>query len=128
MTDLSAIYRDYIDCLNNRKLQHLSLFVHDDVVHNNRPFGLAGYTGMLQQNFADIPDLYFTIQLMITENNYVASRLGFDCTPKGEFLGIPVHGRKVVFTENVFYLFREGKIQEVWSVVDKAAIETQIQA
>jgi predicted ester cyclase len=30
------------------------------------------------------------------------------------------------FTENVFYQFREGRIVQVWSVIDKAAIETQL--
>ncbi len=47
----------------------------------------------------------------------------FDCTPTGNFLGLDVDGRKVSFTENVFYRFGSRKIEEVWSVVDKAAIE-----
>jgi predicted ester cyclase len=37
-----------------------------------------------------------------------------------------VNGRKVSFTENVFYEFRNGKIVQVWSVIDKAAIEGQL--
>jgi predicted ester cyclase len=32
----------------------------------------------------------------------------------------------VSFTENVFYEFRQGKIVQVWSVIDKATIEAQI--
>jgi predicted ester cyclase len=52
--------------------------------------------------------------------------LHFDCSPAGEFLGLPVNGKQVVFTENVFYEFRDGKIVEVWSIVDKAAIERQL--
>jgi predicted ester cyclase len=56
----------------------------------------------------------------------LAARLAFDCTPKGEFLGLPVNGRRVAFTENVFYEFRDGKIAQVWSVIDKAAIEAQL--
>jgi predicted ester cyclase len=32
----------------------------------------------------------------------------------------------VSFSENVFYEFRDGKIREVWSVIDKAAIESQL--
>ncbi|WP_299715061.1 ester cyclase, partial [Caballeronia sp.] len=48
------------------------------------------------------------------------------CTPNGNFLGLPVNGKKVSFTENVFYQFREGKIGQVWSVIDKAAIEAQL--
>jgi predicted ester cyclase len=32
----------------------------------------------------------------------------------------------VSFVENVFYEFRNGKIAQVWSVIDKAAIEAQL--
>src|SRR5438105_5024143 len=43
-------------------------------------------------------------------------------------LGYRVHvnGKRVSFTENVFYEFRSEKIREVWSVIDKAAIEAQL--
>jgi predicted ester cyclase len=74
----------------------------------------------------EIPDLHFNIHLLISDSSRVASRLGFICTPKGNFLGLPVNGKKVSFTENVFYQFREGKIEQVWSVIDKAAIEAQL--
>ena len=40
---------------------------------------------------------------------YLASRLGFDCTPTGKFLGLDVKWKRVSFTENVFYEFRERK-------------------
>jgi len=39
----------------------------------------------------------------------------------------PVNGKRVSFTENVFYEFRDGRIEEVWSVIDKAAIASQLQ-
>lgn len=42
------------------------------------------------------------------------------------FLGLAVNGKRVSFTENVFYQFRDGKIAQVWSVIDKAAIEAQL--
>jgi predicted ester cyclase len=32
----------------------------------------------------------------------------------------------VSFAENVFYEFRSGKVWQVWSVIDKAAIEAQL--
>jgi predicted ester cyclase len=73
-----------------------------------------------------MPDLYFDIQLLLADPPLVASRLRFDVTPKGEFLGLRVNGRKVSFTENVFYEFMDEIIQEVWSVIDKDAIEAQL--
>ena len=87
----------------------------------------SGYREMLERDFREVPDLSFEIQLPIAEPPRIASRLAFDCTPKGKFLGLDVRGKRVSFTENVFYEFRDGKIAEVWSVIDKAAIEAQIQ-
>jgi predicted ester cyclase len=124
--DLSGIYRDYIACLNRQDWPKLEHFVHEDVLHNGRPLGLSGYREMLERDFREIPDLHFDIQLLISDPPYMASRLRFDCTPKARFLGLPVNGRRVSFSENVFYGFREEKIAQVWSVIDKAAIEAQL--
>jgi len=74
----------------------------------------------------EIPDLRFDIELLIAEPPRVACRLRFECTPKADFLGLQIDGRRVVFCENVFYEFRDGKIERVWSVIDKAAIEAQL--
>ncbi len=81
---------------------------------------------MLERDFEEIPDLQFAIELLVCEPPYIATRLRFDCRPKGLFLGLPVNGRRVNFVENVFYEFRDERIAEVWSVVDKAAIEAQL--
>ena len=126
-TDLSGVYRGYIACLNKQDWPKLEQFVHDEVCYNGQRIGVSGYREMLERDFHEIPDLYFNIQLLISDPPYIASRLRFDCTPKGKFLGLDVNGKKVSFTENVFYAFRRGKIEQVWSIIDKAAIEAQLQ-
>ncbi len=120
---LAEIYRSYISCLNDQDWARLGRFVHEAASHNGRRIGLTGYREMLERDFRDVPDLHFNIRLLVSEPPFVASRLHFDCTPIGTFLGLPVNGRRVSFTENVFYRFESGKIAEVWSVIDKAAIE-----
>lgn len=124
--DLTTLYRTYIDCLNRQDWNSLGTFVADDVRHNDRPFGLAGYRAMLEQDFRDIPDLRFTIALLVADANHVASRLAFDCSPRGVFMGLPVHGKRIKFTENVFYEFRSARIFQVWSVIDTATIAGQL--
>ena len=123
---LSVIYRDYIACLNRQDWPNLGRFVHEAARHNGRRLELSGYREMLEQDFRDIPDLHFSIALLIADPPFIASRLAFECAPTGVFLGLPVNGKKISFTENVFYEFRGGKIAEVWSVIDKAAIEAQL--
>ena len=125
-TNLSDVYRDYIVCLNKQDWSNLERFVHDEVHYNGRQIGISGYREMLERDFYEIPDLYFDIQLLISDPPYIASRLRFDCTPKRKFLGLHVNGKRVSFTENVFYEFRQEKIEQVWSVIDKAAIEAQL--
>ncbi|MBN3758357.1 ester cyclase [Paraburkholderia sp. Tr-20389] len=127
-TDLAGVYRGYIDCLNRQDWTALGQFVDDDVVYNGELIGLSGYRAMLEQDYRTIPDLHFDIALLVTEPPVIASRLQFHCSPEGTFLGLAVDGKKVSFAENVFYRFRGGKIGEVWSVIDKAAIEAQLPA
>jgi predicted ester cyclase len=123
---LSTIYRQCLDCLNRQDWAALGQFVHDEVHYNGERIGLSGYRQMLERDFRQIPDLHFDIHLLICEPPRLASRLRFDCTPKGDFLGLEVNGRKVSFAENVFYEFDGHKIKAVWSIIDKAAIEARL--
>ena len=125
-TELADAYRGYIACLNAQDWPNLGRFVGDEAHYNDKRVGLAGYREMLEGDFLAIPDLYFDIALLVCEPPFIASRLRFDCTPKGELFGLPVNGRRVAFTENVFYEFRDRRIANVWSVIDKAAIEAQL--
>ena len=124
--DLASVYRDYIACLNRQDWSSLEHFVHDEVNYNGRRIGMSGYREMLEKDFTEIPDLYFNIELLTADPPYIASRLRFNCTPKGRFLDLDVNGRKVSFAENVFYEFLEGRIVRVWSIIDKTAIEAQL--
>jgi predicted ester cyclase len=123
---LAGIYRDYIACLNKQDWPNLGKFVHEDAHYNGTRIGLSGYREMLEGDFRAIPDLHFHIDLLVCEPPRVASRLNFDCTPKGILFGLPVNGKRVSFAENVFYEFRDERIMNVWSVIDKAAIEAQL--
>ncbi|WP_275782996.1 ester cyclase [Pararhizobium gei] len=124
--ELSDLYRGYIGCLNQQDWPNLRRFVGEDVHYNGKRIGLSGYRAMLEDDFRAIPDLRFDIRLLIADPPHIASRLSFDCTPKGLLFGLLVNGKRVSFSENVFYEFREGLIASVWSIIDKAAIEAQL--
>ncbi|TIX87850.1 ester cyclase [Rhizobium sp. P44RR-XXIV] len=124
--DLSEIYRGYIACLNQQDWPNLGSFVHDEVHYNGTRIGLSGYREMLVGDFSAIPDLRFEILQLVCEPPCVASRLHFDCTPKGMLFGLPVNGRRVQFSENVFYEFLDGRVRNVWSIIDRAAIAAQL--
>lgn len=122
----TTFYDRYIACLNARDWERLGEFVADDAVHNGRRLGVDGYRAMLEENCRDIPDLQFNVDLMVADEGHIASRIRFDCTPAGKFLGLPIDGKRVVFHEHAIYILAAGKIAEVFSVIDKAAIEAQL--
>src|SRR5260221_2877684 len=93
-TDLSDVYRDYIACLNKQDWPKLGQFVHDEVIHNGRRVRLSGYLEMLERDFDDIPDLYFNVQMLISDPPYIASPIRLYGTPHGKFFDVPVNGKR----------------------------------
>ncbi|MFD9701673.1 ester cyclase [Lentzea sp. NPDC059081] len=122
---IEARYRGYLDCLNERRFDDLGRFVHDPVVHNDRRLGLAEFQDLLRQDAAEIPDLRYEIGLLVIAGDDVACRIEFDCTPRS-FRGMPPAEEKISFAEHVFYCYREGRIERVWSLVDLDAIRAQL--
>jgi predicted ester cyclase len=122
---LAQTYQRYLDCLNERRWDDLGDFVSPDVVHNGRPLGLGGYRAMLEADTTAVPDLLFIAELVVTQEDVVACRLGFECTPQQRFMGFDSPGTPISFAEHVFYRFSDSKIAEVWSVIDTQAIAAQ---
>lgn len=60
----AEFYRGYLDCLNRQAWPDLGLFVGNEVVHNGRKLGLAGYRDMLIDDFRRIPDLVFQVEML----------------------------------------------------------------
>ena len=124
--ELRRRYKDYIDCLNSQDWKRLGEFVDQDVKYNGKVISLPGYRKMLEDDFEAIPDLQFNIAILSSDPPIIASRLNFDCTPIGMLFGMRVNGKRVRFSENVFYEFQNGRIEKVWSLIDTAEISRQI--
>ncbi|WP_267307729.1 ester cyclase [Mycobacterium barrassiae] len=63
---------------------------------------------------------------MLTDDQFVACRLYFRCTPQRPFLGFEPTGAQVSFAEHVFYRFDKQRIVEVWSLIDTQAVREQL--
>lgn len=125
-TSLKARYRQYLDCLNAQAWDRLGELVAQEVVYNDQCIGLAGYRAMLEHDYLTIPDLRFVSDLLLADPPWIACRLVFDCSPRGTFLGLETHGRRITFSEHVFYRFEQGKIVQVQSLIDEATVRRAI--
>jgi predicted ester cyclase len=124
--ELEAHYRRYISYLNNRRLDELDEFLHEELTYNCQPETRADYRERIAGDLAAIPDLYFDVQLIVVCGDQIACRLFYNCTPQSEWLGLQPNGESISFAEHVFYKFRDGKIYEVWSLLDVASIAEQL--
>jgi len=124
--ELEAHYRRYIGYLNDRRLDELDEFLHEELTYNGQPETRADYRERIAGDLAAIPDLYFDVQLIVVGGEQIACRLFFNCTPQSEWLGLRPNGGSISFAEHVFYKFRERKIYEVWSLLDVASIAQQL--
>jgi predicted ester cyclase len=124
--DLADRYRAYLACLNERRFHDLPEFVHEPVVHNDRTLRIAEFQDLLRRDAAEIPDVHYEIERLVVHGDQVACRIRFDCTPAASFRGIPATGRSISFVEHVFYRYEDGRIAQMWSLIDMDAIREQL--
>ncbi len=126
--ELSSHYRRYIACLNKRHFDDLDAFTHDTIIYNDKIITRDEFRDLLATDVNSIPDLYYDVAFLVTQADMVAARLNFNCTPQKQFLRLRPNGRPVSFSEHVFYQFRDNKIAVIWSLIDRSAIEQQLNA
>jgi predicted ester cyclase len=124
--DLENIYRAYLDALNERRLDDLVHFVHDELTYNGDTLTRQQYRDLIAADIAAIPDLTFDAHIIVAGDDRVACRIVFDCTPQHEFLGFSPNGQRLSFAEHVFYHFRGSRIASVSSLIDRFAIQGQL--
>jgi predicted ester cyclase len=86
MKATGEFYRNYINCLNSGSLEQLSDFVHEKLTYNGRETTLNEYKDSRLKEREAIPDLFYRIELLVTDKDTVACRLNFNCTPVKEFM------------------------------------------
>jgi steroid delta-isomerase-like uncharacterized protein len=64
------------------------------------------------------PDLHFTVEDLIAEDDKVVVRDSVTGTHRGEYMGIPATGKSVTYHKIFIFRFLIGRIVETWSVVD----------
>ena len=69
-------------------------------------------------SLAAFPDLHNTIEDQIAENDLVVTRYVTSGTHQGEFANIPPTGKQFTVTGIEMHRFAEGKLVELWNVLD----------
>ncbi|MCP2266046.1 ester cyclase [Promicromonospora thailandica] len=125
--DLEPRYLAYLAVLNERRFDDLARHVHDELTYNDERLTRQQYRDLIAADVAAAPDLFYDPRLLVVAGDQVACRLVFDTAPQGDFLGFAPRGTRLRFAEHVFYRYHDGRIAEVRSLIDRAAVAEQVE-
>jgi predicted ester cyclase len=72
------------------------------------------------------PDLHITVEDVIAEGDKVVERDTITGTHQGEYMGLPPTGKSVAYSEIFIMRFVNGRIAEIWGVVDVFSLMKQL--
>jgi predicted ester cyclase len=77
---------------------------------------------------SSFPDLEATIETVVAEGDWVAARVTWQGTHRGEYLGIPATNRPVLFEAYHVVRFAGGLAAECWGTADLVGLAEQLGA
>ena len=73
-----------------------------------------------------LPDLHLTVDDLLAEGDKVVSRNTVTGTHQGEYRGLPPTGKSITYNEIFIFRLANGRIVEIWGVVDVFAQMKQL--
>ena len=124
-TSNKATIRRLMDAMNTGDAELISQMVDevfDPDVKQHSPFEATGTQalkeGVVARLYRAFPDLHITLEDLIEEGDKVVEKDLVTGTLQGEFNGLPPTGRSVSYHEIFIMRFANGRIAEIWGVVD----------
>ena len=124
-TGHKAIIRRLLDAMNSGDAELVGQTM-DEVfapdVKQHAPFEATGVKAIKEMVVARLyrafPDLHITLDDLIEEGDRVVERDTVTGTHTGEFNGLEPTGKSVSYSEIFIMRFANGRIAEIWGVVD----------
>jgi steroid delta-isomerase-like uncharacterized protein len=121
-----VVRRIYEDCLNAGNLELLNEIVAEDYVGIGGQKGPSAVAETIQSLRQGFPDIHYTIEDLVAEENRVALRWRWRGTHEGSFRGFAASHQQVNDTGIAIYEFRDNKIIRAWIQTDQVGFLQQI--
>ena len=125
-------YAEYIQAIfNEARFDQLDGYLaHDYAIKDAPPGsaeGAAGIREVVTMFRTAFPDMVITLDEVIAEGDWVASKSTLRGTQTGEFLGVAPTGRSVAVTSLTMVKYRDGRLTESWVKNDVTSQMAQLQ-
>jgi steroid delta-isomerase-like uncharacterized protein len=127
-----TIIRYFDEVINTQKLKRMGDFFSRDYIWHQmngtdvRSSQDSSHVSMVRFLYTAIPDIHYTIDNAIVEEDMVAVNSTVTGTAKSEMFGLPAAQKKVRFKQMFFFRLKNNKITEEWEVVDVDGLKTQL--
>ncbi|RFM26179.1 ester cyclase [Deminuibacter soli] len=119
----------YEDLLNERQFDQLASVVSEEYVGIRGEKGVKGFSEAVTTIVAGFPDMKWTIEDLLADNDKVIVRWSWKGNNTQPFRGIPASNKPVTDNAIVIYQFNEGgKIVHAWMQGDRLGVLLQIGA
>jgi len=129
-TNKDIVRRLFDDVLNGGRLGLLDTIIGAAYIDHSpaagQGSGAAGVKAKVAALREAFPDVRFTLEEIIGEDETVAARYHWRGTHRAAFLGIPPTGKAVLVRGMDFYRLRDNRIVEHWDNVDDLGMLTQL--
>ena len=126
----AVVRRFYEEVVNQKKRAVLDevfdLNLVDHFAPPGTPGGLEGARQTLGMFLSAFPDLHFTVEDLIAEEDEVVARVTMSGTQQGAFMGIPPTGKHVTITGIDINRFINDKSVEHWVEMDTLGMMQQL--
>ncbi|MHA1935866.1 MAG: ester cyclase [Candidatus Thorarchaeota archaeon] len=120
----------YDEALNKGNIDILDELCAPNFVKHALPptpdYGIEGSKHSLIGLRLAFPDINYTVEDMIEDDDKVVARWSAKGTHKGDFMGIPATGKQVAFSGIEIIRIENGKAVEEWEELDRAGLMQQL--
>ena len=107
-------------------------FAPDARVHSMTPGNVAGagldYLKTRARSLLNaFPDVKFVVEDVVQQDDLLAARVTLEGTHRSDFAGVPATGKRMKVYDFAMYRIVDGKITDVWSLIDMQAMRDQLQ-
>jgi steroid delta-isomerase-like uncharacterized protein len=105
----------------------------DARVHSMTPGKVAGsgleyLKARAESLLKAFPDVKFVIEEVVQQGDRLAARVTLEGTHRADFAGMPATGKRMKVYDFAMYRIANGKITDIWSLIDMQAMRDQLQA
>jgi predicted ester cyclase len=128
----ALVRRFYEEVINKKKTAAIDEFIDLNQVDHAAPPGIPGGIEGAKQTITmyltAFPDLHFTVEEMIADQDKVVARITARGTHQGRFMSIPPTGKQVTVTAIEIIRTAGGKFVEHWLEMDTLGLLQQLGA